>query len=201
MDKIFTCHTGNNDLLIERAAALYLKPGSVIADVTYGRGIFWKKVDLSQHEFYPSDIITCPDTPYDFRSLPYLDNVFDLVVFDPPYVSSPGKRFKMEAEYQNHATTALLRHTDIVDLYRDGMVEAQRVLKPGGMLWVKCKDEVHANKQYFTHIEIHTIAVENNYYPKDLFILHPPGNPPIPKDQVQRHARKNHSYLWVFINE
>jgi len=39
---------------MERIAALYFKPEHHVADVTFGKGVFWKKIDT------PSTISTRP---------------------------------------------------------------------------------------------------------------------------------------------
>jgi hypothetical protein len=88
-------------------------------------------------------------------------------------------------------------HDDILDLYTSGMSEAWRVLKWGGYLWVKCKDELESSTQRWSHIELFLIAVELGFYAKDLFILTQTQNPII-QHKAQQHSRKNHSYLWVF---
>ncbi len=143
---VYTSHQGNNAQLMREIANLYFEPGMSIADVTYGKGVFWRQIDISQYQFCPSDLITCPGAAFDFRKLPYGNHSLNIVVFDPPYTHDPGKMF-FERNYQNRATTRGFRHANIIDLYRDGMTEAHRVLKPKGLLLVKCKDEIESSKQ------------------------------------------------------
>ena len=52
------------------------------------------------------------------------------------------------------------------------MAEARRILKPKGVLVVKCGDEISAGKQQRTHIEAFQIAVDElGMRDLDLFIL------------------------------
>lgn len=190
---VYTCYSGANADLIEHVSELYLKDNINIADVTYGKGAFWKKIDLSKYIFNGTDIIM----GVDFRKLPYENNTYDAVVLDPPYAHNPG-RMMVDKTYNNAATTKGFYHSDIINLYKEGMIEAYRVLKTKGMLWVKCQDEIECSKQKWSHIEIFNIAQELGYYAKDLFVLHQDKNP-IVQYKEQKHARKNHSYLWVFI--
>jgi DNA modification methylase len=196
MTKLYTSHVGNNSVLISEIAALYLQDGDKIADVTYGKGVFWRKIDLDKYEFKKSDVITCPETPYDFRKLPYEDEEFDVVVLDPPYVHNPGK-LMVDKNYQNAATTKGFYHKDIINLYREGMVEAKRILKEGGLLWVKCMDQVESGYQRWSHVELYQEAIKLGLYGKDLFVLTQVSKPHI-QHQNQKHGRKNHSFLWVF---
>jgi len=41
---------------------MYVKPGAKIADVTYGKGVFWRHVDVTAYDLYPSDIGIHPVT-------------------------------------------------------------------------------------------------------------------------------------------
>ena len=184
-----------NDELIAEVSRLYLKRGDKIADITYGRGFFWRKVDVKQFDFHKSDLLTCPKAPYDFRALPYKDSEFTVVVFDPPYTSHPHQ-LGAHRRYQNNLTTSGSTHTEIVAMYKAGMSEAHRILRRGGLLWLKCKDEIDGQKQRWTHIEIHDIAVKMGFTAVDLFVMSL-TNVPV-QGIKQHHARKNHSYLWIF---
>src|SRR5437867_1276875 len=83
---VLTCHRGDNASLIAEVARLYFKPGMRIADVTFGQGIWWRRIDLSQYDFCPSDLLTVPDHLYDCRCLPYRSGDFDVHVLDLPYI-------------------------------------------------------------------------------------------------------------------
>jgi hypothetical protein len=94
-------------------------------------------------------------------------------------------------------TTSGFSHRDIIELYRQGMSEAVRVLRADGQLWVKTMDEIESGRQRRSHIEIHTIAGELGLRDRDLFVLTPP---PIKTARWRRqhHAHKAHSFLWIF---
>jgi SAM-dependent methyltransferase len=195
-EPVYTCVQGTNADLIATVARLYLRKGDRVADITFGQGAFWQKLNLSDYLFYRSDKVTCPGSAHDFRRLPYPDRRFDVVVFDPPYAHH-ADTMRFESFYKNSITTAKLGHREIIDLYRLGMAEAKRILKPGGRLWVKCADEVESSRQRRGHVEVFLVAQDLGLEDLDFFILMQ-ETPPATNGKRQRHARKNCSFLWVF---
>ena len=99
---------GSNDLLFPQILDLHVPDGSRIADVTFGRGVFWKSVDRTRYTVLGSDLaLDAPirtrfpdldlDTGIDFADLPYESESLDAVILDPPYMEgfyrpSPGTR-------------------------------------------------------------------------------------------------------------
>lgn len=185
---IYTVHKGNNSGLIKKVAALYFKPGEKIADVTWGKGAFWKEVDLTKINVVGTDI----KTGTDFRDLPYDDNSFNHSVIDPPYARITNLKGMVDC----YNTTRFTSHEDIIRLYENGLKELVRITKEDGYILCKCQDEICGCKQRWSHIEIFNIALELGLYPKDLFILVNEKNPK--PTYKQQHARKTHSYLWIF---
>jgi DNA modification methylase len=90
-------------------------------------------------------------------------------------------------------------HHAVTDLYFKAGHEAYRVLKDGGVLIVKCQDEVSANKQWLTHVEIINEYQSYGFYCKDLFVIVRENRPGVSRLKKQVHARKNHSYFLVFV--
>jgi hypothetical protein len=195
---VFTAHGGTNADLIAQAANLYIKDGAVVADVTYGLGAFWRKTDTNRFVLKATDLLTCKGKErQDFRRLPYGDGSIDVVVLDPPYAHNPGMHMT-DKRYNNRATSRGMYHRDIIEeFYHKGIIEAARVLKVAGQLWIKCKDEVESGVQRWSHIEIYSLALSEGFFARDLFILVPTSKTSARRWTKQYHARKNHSYLWI----
>lgn len=199
---VFSAYSGSNDDLFPRILGLYVAPGSRVADVTYGRGVFWKRVPRDLYDLHRSDI----RTGVDCRQLPYEDASFDCVVLDPPYMHTPGgtahkNHQNYEEYYKNNEASAPGNgkyHEAVLDLYFKASKEAERVLRPEGILIVKCADEVCANKQRLTHVEIIAQLSKQGFIAEDLFILLRGNKPGMSRVLKQVHARKNHSYFIVF---
>jgi len=87
-DLICTACLGLNEDLFPRVMELHVPAGAIVADVTYGLGIFWKKVPESKYRLLATDI----KTGVDCRRLPYEDGSIDCVVLDPPYMEGLFRR-------------------------------------------------------------------------------------------------------------
>lgn len=199
-DLVFSSQVGTNAELFPSILALYVEPGASIADVTYGKGVFWKNVDTSQYDLHATDI----SMGVDCRSLPYEDCSIDCVVLDPPYMHSPGgtahkTHQNFENYYQNNATSSNKKyHEAVLDLYFGASREAARVLRPKGIFIVKCQDEVCANRQRLTHVEIINEVTGYGFEAEDVFVLTRQNKPGVSRMLRQNHARKNHSYFLIF---
>jgi len=83
-------------------------------------------------------------------------------------------------------------------MYRSALAELYRVLEPGGILAMKCQDTVEAGKQVWSHILVLQAAIDAGFTAVDLFILVGGGRIQGWNHSNQVHARKFHSYFWVF---
>ena len=187
-----TAMIGTNADLFPQILRLHVPEGSVIADVTYGRGVFWRKVDLSKYVLKASDL----KDGVDFRSLPYGDGSVDALVCDPPFMHD-GKTVH-EALHKNYRNRhePNTSHESVIRLYNGGILEAARVLKKKGILIIKCQDETESSKQRLSHVEIIQLLKLLGFEILGLFVLVRDRNP-IMRHDHQRSARKNHSYAIV----
>ena len=199
---VLSAYQAPNEDVFPKILELYVPRGSVVADVTYGKGVFWKNVELGRYRLLPSDIIDGTDC----RDLPYRDGEVDCVVFDPPYMHSPGGtahsgQKPYESYYRNNSTgnrTGNKYHEAVLELYVDGGREGYRVLRDRGVLIVKCQDEICSNRQRFTHVEIMREYEDMGFVAEDLFVVMRNNRPGVSRMARQVHARKNHSYFLVF---
>ena len=112
----------------------------IVLDVCCGSKMFWfdkhhKNViymDIREEEYdvYDKHVAVHPDIIADFRNIPFKDNQFNLVVFDPPHLRWAGQKSIMRSQYGQ------LNYDWENDLKR-GFDECMRVLKYGGVLIFK----------------------------------------------------------------
>lgn len=205
---VVSAHLAGNSAVFPQVLDLHVPDGATIADVTYGTGVFWRDVPKGKYTLIATDIADGVDC----RNLPYDSGSRDCVVLDPPYMEgffrrSDGRKAGSgtHSAFRNYYSNGDERpdgpkwHQAVADLYFKAGREAYRVRKDNGVLIVKCQDEVSANRQWLTHIEIYNEYVRLGFYCKDLFVVVRENRPVVARLKKQVHARKNHSYFMVFV--
>lgn len=181
---------------------LYIPTGRIDADVTYSKGVFYKDGNIKKPR-YRFDIFPQDErTVYaDCRDLPLKSNSINSMIFDPPFLATSGKSLQQTGD-----NNLMLRRfgyysneKELHTFYRDSIAEFYRVLFENGILIVKCQDKISSGKQYLSHVFIINQAIEQGFYPEDIFVL-------LAKSRLiadwqaknQKHSRKFHSYFIVF---
>lgn len=119
---VLSASTDGNDRMFPRILALYVSDGSTVADVTYGKGVFWRHVPPARYKVLATDI----QDGVDCRDLPYKDSEIDCIVLDPPYMHTPGgtahkTQSPFEEYYRNNGSGNQMGskyHEAVLDLYR-----------------------------------------------------------------------------------
>ena len=192
----------SQDRILRNITKLYLsrcsekgKPRRFDLDPTFGYGGFYNVIRKPRlcFDLSPAPDLNAEIVKADVRNLPLRDRSICSIIFDPPFLAGGGRHGIMSSRYGYMAKVE-----DVWELYWKALVEFNRVLKPFGVVVVKCQDVIHGRNQYFTHVVIMNYAVKLGLYPKDLFILLSKNRPIQWNVKTQNHARKFHSYFWVF---
>ena len=183
-------------LLIRCIQQLHAKNGFEL-DPTYSKGEFYRKQGVPEPQFKYDLFPQTEDTVQaNANELPLPDLSIKTMMFDPPFIagfskSKPtgiiGERFHGFKNIQ-----------ELWTWYDQCLAEFYRILKPKGILVFKCQDTVSVNKHWFSHCHIMNLAVNKGFYPKDMFVLTAKSRPLGHNHTKQQHARKFHSYFWVF---
>jgi len=204
--KVIKSISKNQHDIIKDIISLHVPSGIIDCDCTYSSGKFYTPkhgIERPKHVF---DIE--PKFDYvvkaDCKDLPLENGSINSMMFDPPFIISSGPSMDSNNDKQNmtHRRFSSFKNPkELFETYEGAIKEAYRVLNNSGVLIFKCQDTVSGGKQYFTHCWIMNKAYEMGFYPKDLFVLEGKSRLISGKHANQKHARKFHSYFWVFTKE
>lgn len=180
----------NADLIVACRDLGYLKDEDVTIDLTYGEGVFWsgwRPLWLTTNDADGRKGLWHDD----FRSTGWKDDGFDVVVFDPPYKLN-GTPSKGDERY---GVDVPAKWRDRMQLCIDGITEAVRLVRPSGIVLVKCQAQVVSGKVRWQDriFADHAEALGCELIDRFDFL----GGRPQPEGRRQVHARRNHSTLLV----
>lgn len=204
MNRPYSLLLGKDNEVLETLILLHCKKENPhILDCTYNKGVMWKntpyvtiKMDIDSS--FDVDVVG------DFMDMPFDENIFDIVVFDPPHLPTNAASINSSKIWEKRygiTDNSTERNADNVNaLFRPFLLEAKRVLKDGGIILAKIADLIHNHKYQWQHVDFINAAVEVGMTPCDLMIKSDPnaGNLKSSKWQNIKHLRKNHCY-WIVV--
>lgn len=171
-----------------------------VLDVTYGRGLWWTDmldVRVEPPAADPFDrrgiftdrplraVIRGHDYRHDgvdYRHLPEEDETVDVVAFDPDYIAPGGRDTSTVAEFNDryglkgtYETPEQLQFT-----INAGVREAARVVRPQGLILVKCANYVSSGKVWPGEFRTIENALNLGLVVEDIFV-YPGGTGPQPE--------------------
>jgi hypothetical protein len=182
----------NQSNILQDIMTLYCHDGFE-CDLTYSTGCFYKSLPKPSFKFdinpQALDVVKATSC-----NIPVVNEAFKSVVFDPPFeICTTGNGVQQRRFGYYKSLDALL------NFYDESIKEIYRVLRKKGILVFKCQDLTKSSKNDFVHIAVHQKAAKHGFFALDLFILLAKQRIISPKHKNQKHARKYHSYLWVFV--
>lgn len=184
--------------IIKDILMLHAEGEPIDVDCTYSKGNFYNNTGITRPKH-------CFDIKPQYKfvkkaraeKLPLPNECVRVIMFDPPFLSDAGYTKSPTGKIGKRFGTVGKDMHALWKWYEECLFEFERVLQPNGILIFKCQDTVSEGTQYFSHCAIMDYALQAGFYPKDLFVLVAKSRP-IGKYQKQLHARKYHSYFWVF---
>lgn len=175
-------------------------------DITYSKGCFYNDktypVEPPKHKFdvYPQTPDTVKIEP--LGRIPLESNTVESIVVDLPFVISKGPSLKEAADGKKNLTAKRFSwYYPAIELYKSynhWINEAYRVLKPNGLCVFKCQDTVSGGFEHNVSAFSVLSAMDCGFVVDDTFILLAKARMLSGKVEAQRHARKFHSYFFVF---
>jgi SAM-dependent methyltransferase len=193
---------GSDAELLERMLDFY--PASTpmsILDATVNRGRFWKG---STRQVVGMDINpgVGPHIAADNCKMPFQDEAFDAIVYDPPHVPNQGKDRTKDFNARFGLVVKSLKGDgyNLNRLYKPFCGEAYRVLRPQGILFCKIADYVHDHRYQWAHIEFTQTAIAAGFCACDCIVKVRDFPIVDPKWKTAHHARRHHCF-WIVLRK
>ena len=193
---------GKDNLLLDAMFDFYSPKASRVIDVCCSARRMWKGTKWgAKVEYYDRDQAMKPDRVVEWHAMPDVNASVDVLVYDLPHLPDAAASPKSLVQYGRDYGLGKGMKTDSVgELHLKFLAEAQRVLKPNGLIFAKIKDYVH-NHRYQWNLELFNAAVrEAGMTSCDLIIKRDPcgGNLKSGRWQKTHHAKNTHCY-WVVV--
>lgn len=184
----------NQTEILSNILQLYVKTPTFDCDLTYSIGNFYLQLPKPQLRFdkYPQ-----------VEGVKPLDEVSEIedkslhsVVIDLPFIVKSEKdatRSMIAKRFNSFLTLEELYDTNV-----EMLTLAYRLLEKGGFLIMKTMDFIFTSKQIWVANFVQNKAIEIGFTLEDTFILIANKRLLQTKGVIQRHARKFHSYFFVF---
>jgi hypothetical protein len=176
--------------------------GQFDCDPTYSTGQFYREgVPEPQLKF---DLVPqAPDVVQaDYRALPVDSASLGSLVFDPPYMHCEGKTSIIGQRFTDQDHTLgkpkPRYQRDLLAEYHAGLAEFYRVLRPGGVLVVKCQDLIESSRYVAQSCRIWELATRLGFEVVDKFVLVAPSRMVGHNHHDQQHSRRYDVTFWVF---
>ena len=199
-DPIPSVWEGEDGALLERMLQFYPKTQpDMVLDATSNSKRFWRDsarpvVGLDIESRYRPEVLGTS------VCLPFREDIFDVVVYDPPHIPNQGKDKQKDFNIRfglglrsSADTNYNFSHT-----YRPFLEEAYRVLRPQGVLFCKITDYVHNHRLQWAHIDLVQAATAVGFCACDCIVKTRKGPIIDTRWKVAHHARRHHCYWLVF---
>jgi len=173
-------------------------PPEPILDATYNAGRFWKGskrrvVSMDLDPQYKPMIVA------DNREMSVRSERFGTVVYDPPHVGPQGRdksKKRFDVDFGARIECGKEHNWNLSYLYPPFLKQAERVLKPDGLLLAKITDMVNNHKSKWPHCDFMRMAEDAGFTVCDLIVKVRTGPMVSNKWKEAHHARKRHCF-WV----
>ena len=185
----------SQDEILYNILRLYIKKSTFDCDFTYSVGNFYVRLEKPSLKFDINPQME--DVKPLNEALDILPNSLHSVVVDLPFIVNVNNNEKFKSKIAKRFD--YFRSEDELYEANDSMIElAYGKLKIGGFLIMKTMDVCGPSKQLWINNYVQNKASECGFILEDIFILISQTKYLFTSGLEQRHARKYHSYFFVF---
>lgn len=191
---IKSVQNSDRDILLS-IKTMYLNGENFDLDPCFSVGKFYEDLEAPKYKLDKDPKVDGVIKNDIMLGIPMESSSINSIVFDPPFMF--GKHGKTDENIMTKRFTMFDTWEDLENMYKKSLSEFYRILKKGGIVAFKCQDYTDS-KTTLTHCFVHNWAIDIGFKAEDLFIMVFKGGRIWNSNLVQRHARKYHSYWFVF---
>ncbi len=195
---MLTCFQGSTNIVFQKILKFFVKEGSTILDITFGRGLSWK--DLKEnYKIMKVDKRKLFDDVIQSDFNDYLNkkesNSIDCIYFDPPYYFKEKiSNFNINDQMLNNEEEVFWTEQEFAEALTTLQTEVPRILKYKGIFIAKIMDGYIGKKYLPLAFELFDIMAKE-MEPQGIFVC-----PIDKKDKIPGLIRINQIYYLVFKN-
>jgi len=197
---MLTLFYGSTSFAFQKILKYYVKPPSKILDITYGKGKSWEgfqkstlssefqlvRLDIKKYNNVELDVVA------DHKLLPFPDETFDLVYYDPPYYFKEKIRnYDITNRLYDEDTEVFWTEKDFFNSLSALKDEVPRILTSDGKMICKIMDGYVGSTFFPNHFTVYKFF-SNKMKALGCFIV------PIQRKDNPSFIRTNHIYYLVF---
>lgn len=195
---MLTCFQGSTNIVFQRILNFFVKDGSIVLDITYGRGLSWKDlkenykiIKVDKRKLF-DDVVKADFNDYLKKKE---SNSVDCIYFDPPYYFKEKiSNFDINNQMLNNEEEVFWTEEEFRQALSTLQIEVPRVLKKEGIFIVKIMDGYIGKKYFPLAFELFNAMIKR-MEAQGIFIC-----PINKKDKISELIRINHIYYLVFKN-
>lgn len=205
MNRPLSVIEGRDPQVLQTALDFYARPGAHVLDVTANRRRMWEGVVWSGPvRWMDIDPRVNPDVVGDFTAMPLPDASFDVLIFDPPHLPAAAGSAASDPQMRvNYGLAGAPKADHVASYFRPFLLEAQRVLRPDGLIFAKLKDYVHNHYYQWMLVEwVLAVRETPGLVPCDLIVKRDPcgGNLKSGRWKRAHHVRNAHCW-WAIVRK
>ena len=205
IDRPMSVIEGRDPLVLQTMLDFYAPQGATVIDVTANRRRMWEGVRWAGPVSYVDiDPTMGPDVVADFRALPHPNASVDVLVFDPPHLPAAGGSAASDPQMRmDYGLAGSLQADNVAGYFRPFLVEATRILRPGGLIFAKLKDYVHNHRYQWMLVEwVIAVRAMPGLTACDLIVKRDPcgGNLKSGRWKKAHHVRNAHCW-WAVVRK
>lgn len=177
--------------ILQGIITLHLKDDHFGADLTYSKGVFWKKIKEPELKFdlYPQK----PDVRPLEEAYALPAESLQSIIVDLPFLLNPSLSGLITERF-----SAFVSEKEMYEANRNLIFLSHHLLRRHGILVMKTMDSSYGLRQLWVSDFVVREAERAGFQLLDKFILTANKRPISTQGQRQHHARKFHSYFFVF---